>query len=393
MKLKQQPEDFQVEELTDVGPGIEGPFALYRLTKRGWTTPDAVKLLRRRWKIDLRRVSYGGLKDRHALTVQYLTILHGPARNFQHQGITVEYLGQTASPFTSRNIRANRFRIVLRSLDESAELAALAALEETRRDGIANYFDDQRFGSASPAGDFVAKKLVLGQFEEALQLALAAPYEYDRAPQKKEKDILRRHWGDWKKCKDLLPRGHARSLVDYLVHHPTDFRGAMLRLRPELRGLYLSVWQSHLWNRMLAWWLRQHCRPEQLVRVRRQRDEVPMPRGLEESQRQQLLSLHLPLPTARGELDPDDPRTVCLETILREEELERKQLKVPGTRDLFFSRGERVALVIPNGLAAELGEDELNFGRRKLQLSFELPRGCYATLVVKRMTAIRKEEG
>src|SRR2546425_8917597 len=36
------------------------------------------------------------------------------------------------------------------------------------------------------------------------------------------------------------------------VHHPTDFKGALERLRPELRGLYLSAYQSYLWNRMLA---------------------------------------------------------------------------------------------------------------------------------------------
>ena len=67
--------------------------------------------------------------------------------------------------------------------------------------------------------------------------------------------------------------------MDYLVHHPEDFAGALARLRPELRGLYLSAYQSHLWNRMLARWLEQHCPPEQLIAVRLQLGDVPMPRG------------------------------------------------------------------------------------------------------------------
>ena len=67
--------------------------------------------------------------------------------------------------------------------------------------------------------------------------------------------ILRRLWGDWPACKQQLPRGHARSLVDYLAQHPGDFKGAVQRLRPELRGLYLSAYQSHLWNHMLVDWL------------------------------------------------------------------------------------------------------------------------------------------
>ena len=103
--------------------------------------------------------------------------------------------------------------------------------------------------------EFVAREMVLGRFENALKLALAAPYEFDRADPKREKHILRQHWGDWPALKAKLPRGHARSLVDYLVTHPADFKGAVARLRPELQGLYLSAYQSYLWNRMLAAWL------------------------------------------------------------------------------------------------------------------------------------------
>src|SRR5436190_14255319 len=109
MIVKQQPEDFRVEEQTDVRPGADGPFAFYRLDKTGWTTPDALAAIRRRWQIDLRRLSYGGLKDRHARTVQYLTILHGPRRRLTHQRIGLEYLGQVHEPYTSHHLRSNRF--------------------------------------------------------------------------------------------------------------------------------------------------------------------------------------------------------------------------------------------------------------------------------------------
>ena len=85
MKLKQSPDDFQVEELTSVTPGADGPFAFYRLTKRGWATPDAFASVLSRWKIEGRRLSYGGLKDRHAATAQFFTIFRGPRRGLQHQ--------------------------------------------------------------------------------------------------------------------------------------------------------------------------------------------------------------------------------------------------------------------------------------------------------------------
>jgi tRNA(Glu) U13 pseudouridine synthase TruD len=54
---------------------------------------------------------------------------------------------------------------------------------------------------------------------------------------------------------------------------------------------------------------------------------------------------------------------------------------------LFFSRGERAALCMTGGLTAEFGPDELRPGRHRLALAFDLPRGCYATMVVKALTA------
>jgi tRNA pseudouridine13 synthase len=384
MKVKQRPEDFQVEELTDVAPADHGPFAFYRLEKRGWSTPDALAALRRRWRIDLRRLSYGGLKDRHAHTVQYLSIFHGLQRDLTHHEVRVQYLGQITEPYSSKDIRANRFKLTLRGVEANQVPAAQQAIEEVRRAGVPNYFDDQRFGSVS-AGDFAARAMVLGQYEEALRLALAAPYEHDRGPQKREKEILRQHWGNWQTCKEQLPRSHARSLVDYLRVHPGDYRGALARLRPELRGLYLSAYQSYLWNRMLARWLEQHTQPEQRISARLRLGELPMHRSLDEAGLAELRGLSLPLPSARLKIDDTDPRAALIREMLAGEGLELRQLQLKGFRAMFFSKGERAALCLPAELHHEVADDELHPGRQKLLLAFDLPRGSYATLIVKRV--------
>lgn len=391
MKLKQHADDFAVEELSDRTPVGQGPFALYRLEKEGWTTPDALQAVRRRWKIEPARLSYGGLKDRHAHTIQFFTIFHGPRRSLSQQGVRVEYLGQATAPYTSKDIRVNRFRITLRDVAGESSDGIRQALDEIRADGLPNYFDDQRFGSVSPkdgGGEFIARLMVRGHYEEALRLALAAPYEYDRAATKQEKQILRAHWGTWAECKERLPRGHARSLVDYLVHHPDDFRGALQRMRPELLSLYLSAYQSHLWNRMLAKWLQKHCRPDQLVPVALRLGPAPMPRGLDHRQLETFARLQLPLPSARLRLSPDDPRHALVRDVMAEEGFELNELKLKGFRKPFFSRGDRGAQCRPQELAHEFAPDEDHPGRQRLTLSFELPRGSYATLIVKRLQTV-----
>lgn len=384
MKLKQLPDDFFVEEATDVAPAERGPFALYRLEKRGWSTPDALAALRRRWHIEPSRIAYGGLKDRHAWTIQYFTVFHGPSRGLHHHDVTVTHLGWTAAPYTSHDIRCNRFRLTLRDLTAEAVEQAGTALNRVAVEGVPNYFDDQRFGSVAGAGqEFIARLLVGGRFEDALRLALTAPYEFDRGPQKKEKAILLERWGDWQALKDQLPRGHARSLVDYLRVHPGDFRGAIARLRPELRGLYLSAYQSHLWNRLLARWLTQHLRPEQLRPIALRLGEAPFPVGLDAAQRAAFATLQLPLPSARLKLDLNDPRAELVHSVLAEEGLQLNDMQIRGVREMFFSKGERAALCMPAQLTHESAKDELHPKRSKLTLSFDLPRGCYATLLVK----------
>jgi tRNA pseudouridine13 synthase len=344
--------------------------------------------VRRRWGIEPRRLTYGGLKDRHAHTTQYLTIFHGPRRGLHHQSVTVTYLGQVSEPYDSHSIRCNRFRLTLRDLDDSARELASARLESIAHDGVPNYFDDQRFGSVSGAGEeFVGRLLVRGRFEEALRLALLTPYEFDRGPQKREKQLLDAHWGDWVKCVEVLPRSHARSLCDYLRVHPGDFKGAIVRLRPELRGLYLSVYQSYLWNRMLARWLREHCHTAQLRDVELRLGAVPFPSTLDADQRLALAALNLPLPSARLKMETNDPLEPLITGVLAEDGLMLRDLQVRGVRELFFSRGERAAAFTPTELTAEFAADELRRGKHKLVIGFELPRGCYATMVVKALTA------
>jgi tRNA pseudouridine13 synthase len=389
MKIKQSPDDFQVDELTDVVV-TDGPYALYRLEKTDWTTPDALNTIRRVWQIRIHRLSFGGLKDRHARTTQHLTIADGPKTDLAQKGIALTYLGQVPQPFTSTAIRGNRFRIVVRDLSAAKVEFARSVLPEVAVDGVANYFDDQRFGSVETGGDFVARHALLEDWEGALKLALTAPYEFDRGSVKQEKAILLKHWGDWPECGRILSRGDARDLVGHLLSAPSDFRGAFGRLRAELGSLYLAAYQSHLWNHLLGNWLTRRLPDPQRVSLRLKLDDVPTPRGLTPDQRNELAALSLPLPSARLKYDETIPGTPtdwpdALRQTLGDDGIRLEQLKLKGLRRPFFSRGQRPILSVPNGLSAEFADDERHGGRLKLSVAFELARGSYATLVIKRL--------
>lgn len=388
MKIKRLPEDFQVEELTQFAAD-GGPFALYRLTKRSIGTPEAIDVVTRAWNIPRQRVSYGGLKDKHAVTRQFVTIMNGPRRTFRDDGVELEPIGQASRPFEPKDITGNRFAIVMRDMSREAVSRAEHALQQAAADGLPNYFDDQRFGSVGASGEFIARAWCLGDYERTLWLALADPNEDDRADEREQKRILRDLWGRWAECKAALARSHRRSVVTYLADkpadRPSDFRGAWARVRVDLRSLYLAAFQSHLWNRLLAAFIRQQCRSEQLVDVELKLDRVPFPIGLTADQFSVLQTAELPLPSARQHLD-EGPIQTLLADVLREAGLELLQLRVKYPRDSFFSKGWRAAMVPVVGTHHEIAEDDLYPGRWKFALSFDLPRGSYATILVKRLT-------
>src|SRR6478735_654143 len=115
MKLKSLPEDFEVEELSDF-PINGGSFAVYLLTKRSIGTPEAITAIAERWNIPRREIGYGGLKDKHAVTRQWVTIRRGLRRDFNQESLSLAYQGQASRHFGPQDISANRFRIVLRNL-------------------------------------------------------------------------------------------------------------------------------------------------------------------------------------------------------------------------------------------------------------------------------------
>lgn len=384
MKLRQQASDFQVQELNQLPIGHQGNFAVYELTKSGWNTLDVVQSIATQWKCSRRDISHAGLKDRHAATTQILTIRNGLQRNLRHQNFKLEYLGQADRATTAHDIAANRFTLVLRSLSPAEVESAEAALPVIAETGIANYFDDQRFGSYLAGHPFIAEAWIREDYEQALWLTFAEPHANDDAHEREQKQLLRDHWNDWETCKSSLERSHRRSIVTFLDDRNGDYKGAWACVNSAERGLFLTAFQSHLWNMMLSALLRESLDPADLIPMTLKTGDVVFPSSINSAQADDLFATTLPLPSARVDL-ADHPHRELIEATLHKEGWAISDLKVRHPRDRFFPRAERNAIVPVQGLDAQFGIDELASNLSKLTISFELPRGSYATMVVKRL--------
>lgn len=387
MKLKSLPDDFEVEELSDF-PLDGGQFAVYLLTKRSIGTPEAITAIADRWNIPRRLIGYGGLKDKHALTRQWITIPRGPKRDVHQDNLSLIYQGQASRQFTPADIAANRFHIVLRHLTPAAADRIVLQRDSVTEFGVPNYYDDQRFGSVGESGEFIAKPWCQGNYERALWLAIAEPNTHDRPVDRDEKAAIRACWGDWAACKTRLGKSSRRSVITYLVDHPDRFREAFALIRQDLRSLWLAAFQSELWNHCLAETLQSHGDQAELYSVQLGKTSVPFFQSWVPNGWEQMEKLMLPLPSARLHL-PAGPLADLYETVVSRFGLAVRELRVKYPRDSFFSKGDRQAIVRPEQFRLELaGDDELNPGRLRVALQFQLPRGSYATILIKRLTSV-----
>ena len=108
------------------------------------------------------------------------------------------------------------------------------------------------------------------------------------------------------------------------------------------------------------------------------------PRSLTRELRDDLWNRTFPLLAPDSRIDDPRVRDAALGA-LRAQGLAVEQLRVPDS-PLFFKHEERPLFVRPGKLRVHPPRpDELNRGRRKVNLSFTLPPGAYATLVVRRV--------
>ena len=375
MKIKQKPEDFVVTELDRYEIAKTGPFALYRLVKWDIGTIEAVRNLGRNWNLSGAQISFGGLKDRHARTEQVISIRGGPERSFEGSAFRADFLGRSRDPITRASFHGNRFEITVRDLKE------LPDLDPLRRFGVPNYFDDQRFGSLrGTEGEFIGRALVRGDYERALRLAIASPSAQDRKQERDLRTLLRDRWGDWAGLGRDLPPSTERSIALFLAGRPGAFGFAFELLDQNLRILLLSAYQSWLWNRTLAATLRKL--PD-LYEVDYAAGRHVFYRTLKPEDHDRLAELAIPLITPAQKFEGDT--AVIVASLLKEEEVEQRQFRLKKLAKTFFGKGVRDAIVAPAGLRSTAGDDELNRGRRRMTLSFELPRGAYATVLLKRL--------
>jgi tRNA pseudouridine13 synthase len=321
------------------------------------------------------------------------------AESAEGPGWRVERIGWLDAPLTAEAIAANRFRITVRDLapaacarmDEAVRLLAPAEGQDNpalpvgaRRTGVpaslifVNYFGDQRFGSARHGRGFLAKHLIRGEFEEALRLAIAAWARKDSRRQKEFKRAVAEGWGRWPALAEKLPRCPERRAVEHLAASPADFRGAFAALPYGFQELAVHAYQSHLWNAAARRLVAERCTGPAIT-ARDPFGEMifPAAAGIPK----ELRDLEVPL-LGRGSA-LREPWGPAAEAVLAEEGIATEMLHIPGLRRPQFGEVPRRLFVSAESFGLSAPVPEGDPPRWCRTVAFDLPRGAYATVVLR----------
>ena len=154
------PEDFIVDEIPLYPQSGAGEHVYVRVEKRGYTTPAMLRAVTRAAGVDERDVGYAGLKDKHAVTRQWLSLpskARPPSEWQLPEGLTVVEHTRHSNKLRTGHLLGNRFRITLITQDAGALEKALPIAEQLKTQGLYNYFGGQRFGRR---GDGLRQALV-----------------------------------------------------------------------------------------------------------------------------------------------------------------------------------------------------------------------------------------
>jgi tRNA pseudouridine13 synthase len=395
--LKQRPEDFLVEEQPLYEPTGKGEHLYLFIEKRELTTMELLKRVAKDFRVNKDSVGYAGLKDKHAVTRQHVSV-HLPVANVEHEAQSVEriqhhpkikvlWAERHANKLRRGHHGGNRFVLKVRGVAPTSVVQARPTLDTVARSGFPNYIGEQRFGYRGNSHT-LGRMLLLGDFRALLDELLGTPGSSDS----EELAIAREYYrqSDYLKALDHWPRGlpYDRQALDALRQHKTHEQ-AVRAIHKTQRSFLVSALQSAIFNTVLNQRVRDQTWNRLLPGDLAWKDDSRAVFAVDEAT--------AALENAPGgrverfEVCPSGPLwgTDMTEASGGVGELERAAVTSQGIDLSMLTRStpwadtagaRRPLRILPRNLDYSGGADEHG---PYLRISFELPRGAYATMLLR----------
>jgi tRNA pseudouridine13 synthase len=259
-RIKKEPEDFVVDEISDRPKHADGGrFVIADVTSRNWETNRLVRLLSKNLGISREKIGFAGTKDKRAVTTQLMSFECPPDRLQKMDLKDVEIRNQYTAKrgIQIGDLVGNSFRIKITECDTSEEkipdiLDAVSSVVN-ENGGFPNYFGVQRFGVIRPITHKVGELIVRGDFEGAVRCYVSCPSPFEFGETAHARKSLSES-EDWSDLLNGMPDSLSfeKLMVRHMISYPDDWKGAIGELPKNLQMMFVHAYQSYLFNRMLS---------------------------------------------------------------------------------------------------------------------------------------------
>ena len=392
-KIKKEPEDFIVEEVSIYPPPSNGRYVIARVKARNWEMNRLIEKLAYNLKISPNSIGYAGIKDKRAITTQIMSFPVSIERlkNVKIPDVEIEILYKSSKPVYSGKLIGNRFHIVVRDIEAGEEDVKKIMHEIEELALVPNFFGVQRFGIARPITHLVGKYILKNDFEKAVMTYIAHPIKGEDEESYEARKFLE-ETRDFEEALKLYPKKlvFERRIIEHLALHPNEWKEALLKLPKNLVRIFLHAYQSYLFNKILSRRIKKGLPLNEAVEgdivipwenemVIQSNEGIKVNKVNKEKINKQIKRRKCfpsaaiygyDLLKAEGEMGEIE------EEIAREEGISEEEFKMPHMPE-FACKGMRRVIAVP------LKNIKWKFHGKNLYLSFFLPKGCYATSLLR----------
>ncbi|HZD43595.1 MAG TPA: tRNA pseudouridine(13) synthase TruD, partial [Methanomicrobiales archaeon] len=206
--------------------------------------------------ISHRRIGWAGTKDKRAITTQFISIYNGEREQVERlhiKDLSLEVIGRSPVAISLGMLEGNRFAITIRECERDSLSERVDSVAETVSHGIPNYVGLQRFGVIRPITHRVGELILNGDYEGAALAYIGEAFPHEPSDIREARNAFSRTL-DIKAALKQYPThlSYERSMLHHLDSHPGDYGGALQVLPPKLLSMFVSAFQSVLFNHALS---------------------------------------------------------------------------------------------------------------------------------------------
>lgn len=253
-RLRERYEDFLVEEIPLYEPSGEGEHVYLFVEKQGMATLELARLIARHFGVRQRDVGYAGLKDKRAITRQLLSVWM-PGRaiedvpSLDDTRVAILWADRHTNKLRRGHLKGNRFSIRVRGVPIQAVLHAQRILTRLGSEGMPNRFGEQRFGFLGN-NHLVGRALVLERWDEALAHLLGPNAAHPDAQAEGRKLY---ETGRFAEAKGEFHHSlRAERAVLEALARGASAEQSLQRIDRTARSFYISAFQSAVFNAVLS---------------------------------------------------------------------------------------------------------------------------------------------